>query len=322
MAVYTKVEEKNLKEFLKGYDLGELESFEGIEQGVENTNYHLFTTKGHYILTLFEKRVNEKDLPFFFAFSSHLSKGGILCPEAINGKDGEYIKKLCGRPATIITFMDGNGITTKDITEDMCAKLGRTLAQMHKLSLSFPLSRKNSAGFSMWEELVHKVGNKAENIEPGLENILLGELDFIKNNWPANLPAGAVHADIFPDNVFFKNGRLSGIIDFYFTCTDYFCYELAITVNAWCFDENYNLVPKKYNALMKAYEEVRPLEKEEIEALPVIYRAASMRFIASRLYDLVFHPPGAVVKPKDPREYISKLRFHQNGGLEKNGVAA
>ncbi len=316
MAVYTKVHENELEVFLKKHDIGNLISFKGIEQGVENTNYHLLTTQGRYILTLFENRVNPADLPFFFAYQEHLAANGIKCPSAVEDKNGNKTGRLCGRPAAIITFLEGKGLNPDEITANHCGQLGAAVATMHEAAAKFPLMRPNSVSLKMWRELATKTSARAGEILNGLSDFIDLELTHIEENWPKDLPRAAVHADIFPDNVFFNDGKFSGIIDFYFTATDFLSYDLALIINAWCFDTN-QFVPERFQAFMKAYEALRPMRDDEREALTLLCRGAAMRILMTRLHDWLFHTPDAFVKPKDPREYIEKLKFHQNGGLNE-----
>ncbi len=318
MAVYTRVTKQELNVFLKGYDIGELLSFEGIEQGVENTNYHLFTTKGRYILTLFEARVNPADLPFFFAFTDHLSDAGIVCPFTIADRNGDKVGRLCGRPTAVISFLEGKGLETAAITVTHCAQLGKAIAKMHVAASSFPLSRVNSVGLPMWKELAAKTGDRAGEVKEGLGALIADELEYLERRWPEKLPRAAVHADIFPDNVFFSGGSFAGVIDFYFTASDFLAYDLALVINAWCFDTECRFVPARFEALMSAYETLRPLTRAEKENLTLLCRGAAMRILMTRLHDWIFHPPGALVKPKDPKEYVAKLEFHRNDGLSQS----
>ncbi|NCC21300.1 MAG: homoserine kinase [Alphaproteobacteria bacterium] len=316
MAVYTKVPEDALRSFLRQYDLGELRSCEGIEQGVENSNFHLFTTSGRYILTLFEKRVDEKDLPFFFAFKEHLAKAGIACPSAVDSRKGTAINVLCGRPAAIVTFLEGGDVKPANIAVSHCAQVGEAVARMHLAARNFPLTRVNSVGLDAWKSLASRTASHADDVEPGLARFIADELRFLEANWPRNLPRAAVHVDIFPDNVFFHEGQFAGIIDFYFAATDFLAYDLALVINAWCFDPENRFSEARYDALLNAYESLRPLTEEERANMTLLCRGAAMRILMTRLHDWVFHPPGAVVTPKDPAEYIEKLRFHQRGGTE------
>ena len=315
MAVYTHVSEKDLAAFLQNYNLGEYVSHEGIEQGVENTNYHVFTDQGRYILTLFENRVDPFDLPFFFAFTDHLAGKGIACPETVAARNGEIILELNGRSAALITFLEGSGVDPADITPDHCAQIGTCLGEMHLAAQDFSQSRPNTVGLSEWRRLAARTRGRANEVVPGLANIIDGELDCLEQNWPLDLPVAAVHADLFPDNVFFLNGRLSGVIDFYFTATEALAYDFAITVNAWCFDDENRLVRDRLDRLKWHYEEKRTLNARERESMPLLCRGAAMRILLTRLHDWVFHPDGALVKPKDPREYLEKLLFHRDDGI-------
>ncbi len=316
MAVYTRVSEQDLKDFLQNYNLGSLVSHEGIAQGVENTNYHVFTDMGRYILTLFENRVDPFDLPFFFAFTDHLAQKGIACPKAMAAKNGETILELNGRSAALISFLEGKGVEPSDITPDHCAQVGTWLGEMHLAAQDFDQSRPNTVGLPEWRRLATRTQGRANEVAPGLANIIDEELDYLEKNWPLDLPVAAVHADLFPDNVFFNEGRLSGIIDFYFTATEALAYDFAITVNAWCFDEDNRLSLDRLDKLKWHYEEKRPLSARERECLPLLCRGAAMRILMTRLHDWVFHPEGALVKPKDPREYLGRLLFYRDGGVD------
>lgn len=320
MAVYTKVSREELENFLGGYDVGKLLSFEGIEQGVENTNYHVFTEKDRYILTLFEKRVDPADIPFFFDFTSHLSKSGIACPWTVSDKEGKFVGSLCGKPAALISFLAGKGLETSGISVSHCSQLGLALARMHCAAETFPLKRKNSVTLKEWKELAAKTRDRADEVEKGLASFVEEELLWLERNWPSGLPQAVVHADVFPDNVFFDNGNFAGVIDFYFSCTDFLAYDLALVINAWCFDMEWCFVPERLDALLSSYESVRPLTEDESKVLETLCRGAAMRILMTRLHDWVFHPSGAIVTPKNPAEYISKLRFHQQGGMFQNGL--
>ena len=313
MAVYTKISKGELEGFLSGYDLGELERFEGIAQGVSNTNYHVFTNKDRYVLTIFEPlRVVEKDLPFFFNFSGYLAQNGIECPQALKDKKGEVIGKLQERPATLINFLNGRDIKVKDLTPDHCAQMGAFLAQMHKVSEGFNETRENSMGFQVFPELYNKIADKADGFESGLRDFLQEELIFLQENWPKDLPSGVVHADAFPDNVFFNDGKLSAIIDFYFSCTDFYAFDLAITINAWCFDENSIFMPERFSSFMEAYIKERPLSEAEKKAFHVLCRGAVFRTLLSRLEEYFMYDPDTMeMVPHDPAAYLKRLEFHQ-----------
>lgn len=313
MAVYTRITENDLKQCLSRFDLGALESFEGIADGVENTNYRLTTDKSRYILTLFEKRVNPEELPFYLSFMQHLQHAGIACPSAATDKDGNRVFNIGGKPAIITTFLDG--AWPKDgITATHCAAVGVTLAQMHNAAATFRIKRHNTMALPAWRSLIHATAAEADTLEDGLFAALDAETDALEKNWPHRLPRGAVHADLFPDNVFFTGTDISGVIDFYFACTDLFAYDLMLTLNPWCFDKQGNLDTEKSAALLHAYHNLRPLSPAEIKALPLLGRAGALRIIATRLYDWFNPAKDAVVTPKDPREHIRILRYHQKAG--------
>lgn len=309
MAVYTDVSEEELCAFLASYDLGDLLSFKGIAEGVENSNFLLHTNGGRYILTLYEKRVAREDLPFFLGLMEHLSKKGITCPLPVRNKKGDALGELCGRPAAIITFLDG--VWPRRPQVHHCTALGKVLAQFHKAAADFKLERKNALGPSGWRKLADTAGMRANTVYHGLSGIIADEMTHLSKAWPGALPGGVIHADLFPDNVFFIGEKLSGVIDFYFACNDLLAYDLAICLNAWCFeaDGSYNVTKGK--ALLSAYDEERKLSADERNALPLLARSAALRFLLTRLVDWLDVPPGALVRPKDPLEYLRKLRFHQ-----------
>ncbi len=309
MAVYTEVADSDLEEFLKSYDLGAVLSFKGIAEGVENSNFLLRTEAGAFILTLYEKRVAMADLPFFLGLMEHLSGRGISCPLPDRGRDGEALRRLAGRPAAIISFLDGISVRRPQVSH--CAALGPALANMHAAGRGFPLRRANALSLDGWPGLVEMSAARADSVEPGLAALISAELTFLESNWPRGLPEGVIHADLFPDNVFFLKERLSGIIDFYFACNDLLAYDLAVCLNAWCFEPDRSFNVTKGRTLIQAYEGVRRLEPAEREALPVLARGAALRFLLTRLYDWLSVPAGALVTPKDPLEYARKLRFHQ-----------
>lgn len=321
MAVYTHVSAEELSEFLRLYDLGALVSHEGIAQGVSNTNYHIFTDRGRFILTLFEpRRVVEGDLPFFFAFSEHLSEGGVQTPRALPDREGRSIGRLAGRPAVILNFLEGKDIAKEQISAAHCSSFGAGLARMHVAAQGFSQRRSNSMGPEKWASLARKIGEGAEGFEAGLTTLIAGELHDLMAVWPspqgeALVPFGAIHADAFPDNVFFKDGEMSAVIDFYFSCTDYYAYDLAIAINAWCFLPDFRFSAERYEALISAYQEVRPLNEAEMTFLPLFCRGAALRILLSRLEEYLEHDPDALMVPHDPREYLEKLIFHKMEGL-------
>jgi homoserine kinase type II len=309
MAVYTEVTDDEVEAFLAQYDLGEVMSLKGIAEGVENSNYLLVTDQGQYILTLYEKRVREEDLPFFLGLMQHLAARGIACPQPIPGRDGVALRRLSGRPAVIVSFLAG--MWPRRIAPRHCAELGAALARMHLAGRDFELSRANGLGLEAWRPLFDQCAGRAHEVQAGLAEELAAELDHLEAHWPDRLPEGVIHADLFPDNVFFHHQTLTGLIDFYFACNDRFAYDLAICLNAWCFEPDGAFNVTKARLMLQNYRTVRPFSEAELAALPILARGSAMRFLLTRLYDLLNHPPGAFVQPKDPLEYLKKLRFHQ-----------
>ena len=308
MAVYTEVPDNELEEFVARYDIGRVASCKGIAEGVENSNYLLHTERGSYILTLYEKRVKVGDLPFFIGLMEHLARKGIACPTPIHARSGESLGELCGRPAAIISFLDG--MWPRRPTPRHCQLLGEALANFHLAGADFAMRRDNDLSLAGWRRLFEACRPRADEIAPGLADELAGELDLIERRWPRDLAIGTIHADLFPDNVFFLQDRLSGIIDFYFACTDAYAYDVAVCLNAWCFEPNLAFNTTKARGLIANYRKLRQMPAAEIEALPLLARGSALRFLLTRLYDWLNHPPGAFVKPKDPLEYLRKLRFH------------
>jgi homoserine kinase type II len=313
MAVYTEVSDRDLATFLAQYDLGAVTALKGIAEGVENSNYLLQTARGIYILTLYEKRVARDDLPFFLGLMDHLARQGFSCPVPVAGKDGNSLRELCGRPAAIVTFL--TGMWPRRIERRHCAELGDAMARLHLAGLSFEMKRANALGPGGWRGLYEACDSRADEVSPGLAALLSAELDFLEENWPETLPEGVIHADLFPDNVFFLNNKLSGVIDFYFACNDFLSYDIAVCLNAWCFETDLSFNVTKARALLSSYRKRRALTEDEVGALPILARGSALRFLLTRLYDWLNHPAGAYVRPKDPREYLAKLRFHQ--GLER-----
>ncbi|NVJ96764.1 MAG: homoserine kinase [Alphaproteobacteria bacterium] len=312
MAVYTQVDDQTLAEFLAGYDVGEATSFKGIAEGVENSNYLLETTKGRYILTLYEKRANPEDLPYFLNMMEHLAEHGIPSPLPIHDREGKALQMLAGRPACLISFL--TGVSVHHTTENQCAALGAMLADMHKVGQSFGTTRPNDLSLAGWQELAEKTAARADEVQVGLANEISTEIAFLAANWPKNLPEGTIHADLFPDNVLFTGDKITGVIDFYFGCTDMLAYDLAVCLNAWCFDEEHKFVPGRAKRLIEMYDAHRSLSPAEIEALPLLARGAALRFLLTRLYDWLNPVAGAVVNPKDPLDYLKRLKFHQSIG--------
>jgi homoserine kinase type II len=310
MAVYTDVSTDDLSRFIAAYDIGDLLSYKGIAEGVENSNFLVHTTKGYFILTLYEKRVAEEDLPFFIGLMEHLAARGLNCPLPVKNRDGHALGALAGRPAAIVTFLDGLWIRKPNAGH--CAAVGEVLAKLHIAGGDFAMTRANALSVASWRPLFEHAGARGDTVRPGLCNEVVKELDVLEKSWPRDLPQGVIHADLFPDNVFFLGDKLSGLIDFYFACTDTLAYDVAICLNCWCFEPDHSFNVTKGRALLKAYQSVRPLSQVECDALPMLARGAAMRFLLTRLVDWLAVPEGALVKPKDPLEYFRKLRFHQS----------
>jgi homoserine kinase type II len=309
MAVYTEVSDEELAAFLAGYSLGPLLSCKGIAEGVENTNYLLHMESGHYILTLYEKRVAEGDLPFFLGLMEHLSDRGVTCPLPVHNSRGEALGRLGGRPAALVTFLQGVSVRRPEARH--CGMVGEALAKLHSAGGDFSISRPNALSLEGWSKLFRDAEARADAVAPGLAVALASELAILQKDWPTGLPGGVIHADLFPDNVFFLGGELSGLIDFYFACNDFFAYDLAICLNAWCFEPDASFNVTKGMALIDGYSRARPLSQAEVDALPILARGSALRFLLTRLVDWLDTPDGALVKKKDPMEYLKKLRSHQ-----------
>ena len=310
MAVYTEVSDDDLARFIASYGLGELLSYKGIAEGVENTNYLVHTAKGPYFLTLYEKRVAPADLPFFLGLMEHLAKAGLNCPTPVRDANGRMLRELAGKPAALVTFLEGVWIRRPQPRH--CAAVGQAMARLHMAGQSFGLNRANALGLADWRPLFERFRPRAEEIGPGLAAAIAQELDELEANWPADLPQGIIHADLFPDNVFFLGNELSGLIDFYFACNDALAYDIAITLNAWCFETDHSFNITKGQALLKGYQSVRSLEPAERRVLPLLARGAALRFLLTRAYDWLNTPSGAVVSRKDPHEYLRRLKFHRS----------
>ena len=314
MAVYTEVSDEALAAFLADYDIGRVVAFRGIAEGVENSNYSLRTTAGDYILTLYEKRVDPADLPWFLGLMEHLARHGIVCPLPVRGRDGAALRHLGGRHAAVTTFLPG--VWPRRVRSEHCAPVGEALARLHLAGRDYPPTRRNALGPDAWPPLLARCRGGADTVRPGLGAELEQALAALLSVWPHRLPAGHIHADLFPDNVFFLDGRLSGLIDFYFAATDLLAYDLAICLNAWCFEPDYSFNVTKARALIGAYGAIRPLEAAERTALPVLCRGAAIRFLLTRLFDWLNASPGAYVTPKNPVEYLRRLRFHLHAADE------
>ncbi|MFJ6322685.1 MULTISPECIES: homoserine kinase [unclassified Rhizobium] len=309
MAVYTDITEDDLKWFLTEYEVGELLSYKGIAEGVENSNFLLHTTRDPLILTLYEKRVDRGDLPFFLGLMQHLASRGLSCPLPLPRRDGALLGHLSGRPAALISFLEGMWLRKPDAHH--CREVGKALAAMHIAGEGFDIRRPNALSVDGWQPLWEKSAARADEVEAGLQDEIGGELDFLAHHWPKDLPKGIIHADLFPDNVFFLGDKLSGLIDFYFACNDLLAYDVSICLNAWCFEKDHAYNITKGKALLEGYQSVRPMSAAEIAALPTLARGSALRFFLTRLYDWLTTPAGALVTKKDPIEYLRKLRFHR-----------
>ena len=316
MAVYTHLASHDVENLLSAYDIGEMTSFLGIAEGVENSNYLLVTEKcgveTKYILTIFEKRVNAEDLPFYLGLMEHLAQADVLCPLPVLAKDGTMIQKVGteNKPAAIVSFLTGRSV--RNIQGGHVREVGAALANLHLSGKNFALKRANALSLAGWRKLYEKTAERADEVMPGLQQMIEDELFFLMEAWPvASLPSGVIHADLFPDNVFFRDGKLSGLIDFYFACNDLWAYDLAITMNAWCFEPDHSFNATKGRQMLAGYQSVRPLDAAEQEKFPVLARGASLRFLLTRLHDWLFRVEGALVTPHDPMVYVKKLQFHR-----------
>ena len=309
MAVYTDVSDEELEDFIASYAIGALTSFKGIAEGVENSNYLVHTDSGRYILTLYEKRVRREDLPYFLGLMQHLVARGISCPLPVKDRSGRALKELAGRPAALITFLEGLWVRRPNI--EHCHALGDALAHLHLAGADFPMFRANSLSLPGWRPLVQAIGAGANEVVPGLAGVIEKELSYLEEGWPKDLPEGVIHADLFPDNVFFLGDKVSGLIDFYFACNDTLAYDVAVCLNAWCFEADGSFNVTKARAMLQAYEGVRRLSEAELKCLPMLARGAALRFLLTRTYDWLNTDESALVRTKDPNEYLRKLRFHQ-----------
>ena len=307
MAVFTQIPEDVVVELLKKFDIGGFISYDGILSGVENTNYKLSTDSGDFILTIFEKRTKAEDLPFFIAFMKHLHGKSISCPDVIAASSGKEIISVKGKPGIITNFLQGQSASR--IEDFHVTAIGGLLASLHHAAASFKVQRENAMSLPAWKSLINACAGKTE-----LLPLLQKELAYLETNWPQNLPSGAIHADLFPDNVFFTGKNLTGIIDFYFACTDAFAYDLMLTLNAWCFEPT-GLNREKTALLLDSYQKERPLTEAEKKSLTFFGRAAALRIIATRLYDQLHPAAGAVITPKNPQEYVRILAFYQTEGF-------
>ncbi len=315
MAVFTPLDEAQIRNLLARYNVGDYVSHEGILDGVENSNFHVYTNRTHLVLTVFEDRTNVADLPFFFAYTDHLVGMGIPCPGPILTNAHEASVLAGEKRAALFPFLEGRSLTISELQAEHCADLGRFVARMHLAVGDFTMERENALSLAGWQRLADKIRDRADSVQAGLARMVDDELAWLAQHWPRYLPRGATHLDIFPDNVFFRDDKVSAIIDFYFSATDMLAYDLAIVINAWCFDKDFRFRADCYQALLAGYESIRALSPAEKDALPVLLRGASVRFLMTRLHDWVFHDSGSFVKPHDPLAYLARLQFHQTERL-------
>ncbi|MEL6297594.1 MAG: homoserine kinase [Pseudomonadota bacterium] len=309
MAVYTDVSDEDLERFLSQFPVGTLVSFKGIAEGVENSNYLIATDDRNYILTLYERRVAENDLPFFLGLIDHLAAKGLSCPTPVRTHSGEVLSRLAGRPAALVTFLDG--IWVRRPKAEHCHALGRAMAELHLAGADFAMTRPNALGVDGWRPLFETFADDADQVRPALGGQIEAELSTLEEAWPRDLASGVIHADLFPDNVFFKSGELSGLIDFYFACNDAFAYDLAVSVNAWCFETDLSFNVTKARAMFDGYQSVRQLTDAERQAMPTLARGAALRFLLTRAHDWIHTPKDALVKPHDPIPFLRRLWTHR-----------
>ncbi len=313
MAIYTKLNREQLQNILLNYKLGNLKNFKGIEEGIENTNYFIETEKGKYILTVYEKRVNNEDLPFFSKLMLDLSKNNFVCPKPISNKNNSYISDLNNKKFMIVSYLEGASKSSLSPTE--CKVVGKEIAKFHQITKNFNFKRQNDLSVKSWRRIFTQVKDRCNKIHPDLPKLIEANLINIEKNWPKNLPSGIIHADLFSDNIFFKNNKFSGFIDFYFSCNDFYAFEIAICFNALCFDgvkQNLSFNVTKAKNLMNGYNEVRKITKDEKNAIKVLSQGAALRFLLTRVFDYINKVDDAVVKIKDPEEYLKRLEFHKN----------
>jgi len=313
MAVYTKLSEKELKEFFSKYNLGELLNYKEIKEGIENTNYFIQTEKGKFILTLYEKRVEEKDLPFFISLMRNLFDKNFPSPEPIINKNGNYISEISEKKAAVVSFLDG--YAKKILNPNDCYEVGINTAKLHLITKNLSGKRENKLSINSWRKIYNKVKKDCSKIHPNLPKVIEKNLDEIEKNWPKNIPSGIIHADLFSDNILFKNNRLTGIIDFYFSCNDFYAFEIAICLNALCFEginENLSFNVTKAKKFIDGYNSIRKISEDEKKSLKILCQGAAMRFLLTRVFDYLNLVEGAVVKVKDPIEYLKRLEFHND----------
>ena len=313
MAVYTKLNKENIEEILAGYTLGWLKEFKGIEDGIENTNYFIIADNKKYILTIYEKRVKEKDLPFFSDLMTGLDKENFKCPVPIKNNNNKTVSSYKNKSLMIVSFLEGKA--KKILSPDNCKSLGQEVARMHLITKNFKIQRQNDLSIRSWRKIFEQVKDKCINIHKDLPKLIESNLIDVEKNWPNDLPKGIIHADLFSDNIFFKDNKFNGIIDFYFSCNDFYALEIAICFNALCFDgskDNLSFNVTKARNFMSGYSQFRKLSDSEKESIKVMSQGSALRFLLTRVFDAINTVEGAIVKVKDPVEYLVRLEFHKN----------
>jgi len=318
MAVYTKINKKDISYINKKFNIEKFINFQGIKQGIENTNYLLRSKNKKFILTIFEKRVLKKEIPFFLKLMDGLNNSKINCPKPLKTINGSYLMKLKNKTACIVSFLEGKD--KKELNSKNCFEIGKTIAQIHLVTKKMKLFRRNSMGVKNLDPLLKSIKFKSKKLN-NLEKFLVNNLKNIKKNWPKKLPKGIIHGDLFIDNIFFKKNKLSGIIDFYFAANDYLMYEIAICINALCFDKKnskFKINKKKIKNLIKGYESIKKISLKEKKSLNVLCKGAAIRYLLTRLYDYSNTPKTALIKIKNPNEYYQKLITHNSLRTYKN----
>ena len=313
MGVFTHISKENLNTFLEDYNLKEVQSFEGINEGIQNTNYKIKIDSKDFILTIYENINRIDDLDFFLSLMNYLSSKGIKCPIPIENSKSNYVGEIKSKPAALLTFLDGK--STLNIKKDHTFEVGKVLAEMHLNTKDFPLEKINDLSVDGWEKLLIKNKNKIDKFEKNLYKKIEDKIIIIRKKWPKDLPSGVIHADLFPDNVLFRDGKVSGLIDFYFSCNDYFVYDLCICINAWCFNYKNEFQIDLFQNLLKGYQSIRKLEEEEINAIPLLCHASSLRFLLTRIDNWKNKNDLDIVNYQDPMEFLKRLEFHE---LNKN----
>ena len=313
MAIYTKLDKEQVISIISNYNLGKMKKFEGIKEGIENTNYLVETEKGKFILTIYEKRVNSDDLPFFSKLMLELSNKNFICPKPILNKNNKYISDLDAKKFMLVSYLEGK--SKKNLSPNDCNSVGKQAARLHEITKNFNFKRNNDLSVSSWRKIFNQVKDKCNSIHPDLPKLIETNLKDVEKGWPENLPKGIIHADLFHDNIFFKNDNFSGFIDFYFSCNDFYAFEIAICFNALCFDginENLSFNVTKAKKFFDGYDQVRKISNEEKKYIKVLSQGAALRFLLTRVFDSINIVDDAVVKIKDPIEYLKRLEFHKN----------